>query len=120
MSLGQDQAQAALEICRNVSEGLDKLDAAEEDWKAGAMECLESIGTILEETSDKFFLRMKLSVPFTSRCERDAKRLKGAFRALEGAPDGSAEGSFNSALAALEKSAKALEERSAMGGMTIT
>jgi hypothetical protein len=121
MSLGQDQVQAALEICRDVSEGMAGLGVVEEEWRAGTMERLESIGAILEETGDKFFLRMKLSVPFTSRCEREAKRLEEAFRTLAGAPDGSVEGSgFNSALAALEKSAKVLEERSAMGGMTIT
>jgi hypothetical protein len=120
MSLGQDQVQAALEICRDVSEGVSGLGAVEEEWRAQTMERLESVGTILEETRDKFFLRMKLCVPFTSRCEREAKRLEEAFRALEAAPGGSTEGGFDSALTALEKSAKALEERSAMGGMAIT
>ncbi len=120
MSLGQDQVQAALEICRNVTGGVAGLGAVEEEWKIAATERLESVGAILEETRDKFFLRMKLCVPFTSRCEREAKRLEEAFRTLEATPNGSAERSFDTALAALEKSTKALEERSAMGGMAIT
>jgi hypothetical protein len=120
MSQGQDQVEAALEICRTVSEGVAGLGAAEEEWRAGAAERLQSVGTILEETGDKFFLRMRLCVPFTSRCEREAKRLAEAFGALEATPGGGAEGGFDRALAALEKSAKALEERSAMGGMAIT
>ena len=120
MSLGQDQVQAALEICRNVSEGVTKLGVVEEEWRIRATERLKSVGKIKEDTQDKFILRIKLCVPFTSRCQREAKRLEEALSALAAAPDGGAEEGFDSALTALEKSAKALEERSAMGGMTVT
>ena len=120
MSQGQDQVQAALEICRAVSAGVAGRGAVADSWITEIAERLENVETILEETRDKFFLRMKLCVPFTSRTVREAKRLAAALEALDAASDQDAEARFDSALAALEKSAKAHEERSAMGGMAIT
>jgi DNA integrity scanning protein DisA with diadenylate cyclase activity len=120
MSQGQEQVQATLEICQTVSERVAGWVSGDDSWTTELAERLESIKTILEETQDKFFLRMKLCVPFTSRCEREARRLTEAFAALDAASDMDTEESFDSVLAALEKSVKALEERSAMGGMAIT
>lgn len=120
MSKGQDQVQVALEICRNVSGGVRKLTAVEEEWKAEAARRLECVQEVLDGVMDKFFLRTKLCVPFTSRCEKEARRLEETLGGLEAGPSENAQQGFNSALDALEKSAKALEDRSAMRGMAIT
>lgn len=120
VSQGQDQVQAALDRCCSVSEGVAGLGSVEGEWRAEVTERLEGVRMLLEGMRDRFFLRTRLCVPFTSRCEVEARRLEEALGALEAAPGEGARQGFGSALAAVEKSAKALEERSAMQGMAIT
>ena len=120
MSQGQDQVHAALEICWSVSEGVGKLAAVQGEWKAETAGRLQHVQEVLDGMRDKFFLRTKLCVPFTARCEKEAGRLGEALGGLEAVPGEDAQQGFDSALAALEKSAKALEDRSAMRGMAIT
>lgn len=120
MSQGQDQVQAALAICRNVSAGLDRLSAGEGEWADIAAARVRRVEALLEGITDKFFLRMKVCVPFTARCEREARRLEEALGPLETSHGEAAQRDFEAALAGLEKSAKTLEARSAMRGMAIT
>ena len=120
MSKGQEQVQAALEICRNASGGMRALTAVEEGWKTEAERKLACVQEVLDSIMDKFFLKTKLCLPFTSRCEEEARGLEETLRGLDARPDGDALQRIISALDALEKAAKALENRSAMQGMAIT
>ena len=120
MSKGQEQAQVALEICRNVSDGIKGLTAVEEGWKTEAERKLTCVQEVLDSIVDKFFLRTKLSLPFTLRCEEEARRLEEMLRGLDARADRDAQQRITGALDALEKAVKALENRSAMQGMAIT
>ena len=120
MSQGQDQVQVALAVCRKVSAGLDRLAAGDGEWAASAAARVHLVEALLEGIADKFFLRMKVCVPFTARCEREARRLEKALDPLAVSPADAAQQDVEAALTALEKAAKTLEARSAMRGMAIT
>jgi len=120
MSKGQEQVQAALEICRHVSGEVLELMTVEEEWKSETARRLGCVQQVLDGVRDRFFLSTKLCLPFASRCEEEATRVHETLRLLQACPDVSAQQRFTGALEALEKAAKILEERSAMQGMAIT
>ena len=120
MSKGQEQVQVALKVCQDASEGVRKMTAVEEAWKTEVERRLACVQEGLDGVMDKFFLKTKLCLPFTAKCEQNASGLKETFRGLDPRPDGDAQQRFISALDALEKAVKALVDRSAMQGMTIT
>lgn len=120
MSKGQDQVQAALSICRNAAEALDGASELGEAWRGEAADRLQGVEELLEGVMPKFFLRTKLSIPFASRCQKAAEGLQGALDELDIRPHHEAQENLTSALAALAKAAKALEDASDTEGMTIT
>jgi hypothetical protein len=119
MSRGQEQVQNTLEICQHVLNEVRQL-AAEEGWKSDVAARLERVQGTLEGMTTKFFLKTKLSLPATAKCEQEARKLEEALRGVLAQPDGSAQQPFVAALGALEKAAKALQERANMEGMAIT
>ena len=120
MSTGQEQVQVALDLCQNISGGVRTLTIADDGWKTEVAGRLDRVQQVLDGVKDRFFLRTKLCLPFAARCGREAQRLEEMLRSLDGDADGAAQQRFTGALTALEKAAKALEDRSTMQGMAIT
>ena len=120
MSKGQEQVQVALGMCRDALEGVGKVVAVEESWKTEVGRRLACVQEVLDGVMNKFFLKTKLCLPFTAKCEQNARALEETLRGLGPRPDGDAQQRFMGALDALEKAVKALADRSTMQGMTIT
>lgn len=120
MSQGQDQVRAALEICQDVSERVSGLVTLDETWRAESARRCADVQERLDAVMGTFFLRTKLSVPFSARCERAAKALQEMTVGLEENSDEQVQEGFDSALGAMEKAAKRLADRSTMRGMAIT
>ena len=96
------------------------MTAVEEGWKTEAEKRLACVQEVLDSIGEKFFLKTKLCLPFTSKCEEEARRLEEALQGLDARPDGDAQQRITGALDALEKAVKALKSRSDMQGMSIT
>lgn len=120
MSKGQEQTQAALEVCRKAAEAVDKAGDAEDEWNAERIGTLRRAQEALDRVMPKFFLKTKLCIPFTSRCEKAARRLDETLEELDGHPEHDVRERFTIALDALQKAAKVLEDCSDMQGMSIT
>lgn len=119
MATGQEKAQVALDICRDVTASLGMLSALDAGWKSEMLSRLEAVSNSLAAMQDRFFLRSKLCLPYANKCEQEAERLCQALRAVQ-AEESEARARFQEALDALEQATRQLDERSLMQGMVIT
>jgi hypothetical protein len=120
VSQGSEHVQAALGLIQSVTDGLNGLDGVSESWRAETVGRLGSTADLLRATTERFFLKTRMCLPFARRCEEAAKSLDTLLAELsaESAPD--AEQRLTVALGTLEKAARTLDERSLMQGMAIT
>jgi hypothetical protein len=94
---------------------METLDAS---WRAEMGQRVSKAASALEGLQDRFFLRSRLCLPFAERCAKAAAALGDALTGMQ-AGEANDE-TFDDALAALEKAARALDSRSTMQGMAIT
>jgi hypothetical protein len=120
MPNGAEYVAAALERIESASNALDTLAGLEAEWKSDAQERLAAVASLLQGTTDRFFLKTRVCLPFARKCGEAAEALDELLveRDLEG-PEISQE-QLSAALEALEKAARTLDERSLMQGMAIT
>lgn len=117
---GQEQVQAVMSICRATASAVGGLTSLDQELKTDAVSRLEAVQEALDGIMDRFFLRTKLCLPLTKKCGEAAKKLEEAVVELAAHPDEAAQHDFASALGSLEKAVKALVDRAAMRGMSIT
>ena len=96
------------------SQALGALEGVEEGWKSAAQERLASVADLLRGTTDRFFLKTRVCLPFARKCD-EAAQVLGALLCESGDRE-----KVPAALDALEKAARTLDERSLMQGMAIT
>jgi hypothetical protein len=120
MAQGLEHVEAALALIQSASDKMDKLGGLQESWKTAALARLAATSALLRATTDRFFLKTRLCLPFAAKCQEQAKALDALLAELDSqlAPD--AQSRLDVALDALEKAAKTLDERSLMQGMAIT
>jgi len=120
MSQGLEQVEAALKRIERALDAIGELGGVQETWRSEATARLTATEALLRVVTDRFFLKTKVCVPFTGKCEKEAANLAGLLAELgaEPAPDGQER--LDAALEALEQAAKTLNERSLMRGMAIT
>ena len=114
MPNGLEHVEAALEHIKGASEAFDALAGVEEGWKSEALERLGSVADLLRGTTDRYFLKTRVCLPFARKCDQAAQAL-GALLA-----ESSDLQALSAALETLEKTARTLDERSMMQGMAIT
>jgi hypothetical protein len=114
MPNGPEYVEAALERIEGASAALGALENVDEGWKSEAQERLTSVAGLLQGTTDRFFLKTRVCLPFARKCDEAAQALD-ALLAQPGTPQ-----ELSAALEALEKTARTLDERSLMQGMAIT
>jgi hypothetical protein len=117
---GVAHVEAALELAGNASASIGELQGVDEDWRAEAMETLSGASDLLRGTLDRFYLKTKVCLPFSRRCQEQAQMLLDLLSGLEDpAPEGT-EQRLQTAIDALSQAARTLDERSLMQGMAIT
>ena len=75
VSQGSEQIEAALGLIERTSDALGKMDGVKEGWKADALARLASTADLLRETAGRFFIKTKVCLPFTRKCEEAAQAL---------------------------------------------
>jgi len=120
MPQGVEHVEAALKSMQSAANAIGELGGAEEGWRTEAIARLTSTADLLRVTRDRFFLKSKLSLPFSDRCAQEALKLDALAAELRARPAADGPQRLNAALGALEKAAKTLDERSRMQGMAIT
>ena len=115
MPKGPDHVEAALARMQSAGAALDALEGVEDARKDAFQERLSAASALIEGTTDRYFLKTRVCLPFARKCEEAASALD-ALLAEPGAREEAVEG----ALSALEKAARTLDERSMMQGMAIT
>jgi hypothetical protein len=114
MATGIAHVEAALACIERASEKVDREMAAR----------LEATAALLRGTTDRFYLKTRVGVPFARRCEKAAQALEVLLAEQDAGstPDDGErlQAALATALQALEKAAKTLDERSRMQGMAIT
>jgi hypothetical protein len=117
---GVAHVEAALELAGNASTSIGKLEGVDESWRAEAAGTLGEASDLLRGTLDRFYLKTKVCLPFSRRCQEQARVLADLLSELgEPAPAG-AEERLQTAIDALAQAARTLDERSLMQGMAIT
>jgi hypothetical protein len=111
MPQGPEYVEAALGRIQSASEAIGALQGVEAGWRNGVLERLASVEALLRGTTDRFYLKTRVCLPFARKCEEAAQALEGTLADGEG---------LDAALEALEKAARTLDERSMMQGMAIT
>lgn len=114
MPNGLDYVESTLGKFEGLSTGIGALNGADEGWVADAQGRLAALAELLRGTTDRFFLKTRVCLPFARKCDEAAAGLE----ALVAGQGGQAE--IEAALVALEKAARTLDERSMMQGMAIT
>jgi hypothetical protein len=122
MPQGPEYVDAALERMERVSEAIGTLEGVAAGWKGEAAERLASVEALLRGTTDRFYLKTRVCLPFARKCEEAAQALEDTLAELSARPSATADdqGRLDAALEALEKAARTLDERSMMQGMAIT
>lgn len=120
MPQGVEHVEAALKRIQSVTDAIGELGGVEEGWRAEAVARLTATADLLRTTTDRFFLKSKLCLPFAGRCEQEAGKLDALTAELRAQPAADGQSRLDAALEALEKAAKTLDERSRMQGMAIT
>ena len=120
MAQGVEHVEAALQLIESAADRMGKLGGLDERWRAAALARLTSAGTLLRATTDRFFLKTRLCLPFAAKCQEQAQALDALLAELDAqlAPDGQER--LDAALEALGRAARTLDERSLMQGMAIT
>jgi hypothetical protein len=117
---GVAHVEAALELARQASESIGQLEGVDEGWRAEAVGTLSGASDLLRGTLDRFYLKTKVCLPFSRRCQEQAQVLADLLSELgEPAPAGT-EQRLQVAIDALAQAARTLDERSLMQGMAIT
>lgn len=114
MPKGPEYVEATLGRIESISTAIGSLAGVEARWKAEAQGRLTAVAELLHGTSDRFFLKTRVCLPFARKCKEAANRLE-ALVSEQGAQE-----QLEDALNALEKAARTLDERSMMQGMAIT
>jgi Zn-dependent protease with chaperone function len=114
MPTGPEYVDATLARIESVSAAIGAFAGVEQEWKTEMQARLAAVAELLQGTTDRFFLKTRVCLPFARKCEQAADAL-GALTA-----DQSGEQQLETALDALEKAARTLDERSMMQGMSIT
>ncbi len=126
MPNGPEHVEAALARIESASEALSALESVEEGWKNESLERLTSVAELLRGTTDRFFLKTRVCLPFARKCDEAAQALNELLTELNAQPAADAQPAavgqeqLSTALEALEKTARTLDERSMMQGMSIT
>lgn len=120
MPQGIEHVETALERIQSAVDEISELSGIEEGWKADALARLTAAANLLRAATDRFFLKSKLCLPFSGRCEQEAGKLAVVAAELRAQPAADGQSRLDAALEALEKAVKALDERSRMQGMAIT
>ena len=120
ISPGEEQVLRALDICHRAAGAVAALDALDEVWRSGAVERLGRLEGTLDQVKDRFIIKSKVCLPFTTRCAERAEALEQSLHALSRNPDTDATDAFAASLDALEKAVRTLDGRSDMRGMAIT
>ena len=115
---GPEYVEATLAKVERASTAIGALAGADAGWKTEAQERLGAVAELLRGTTDRFFLKTRVCLPFARKCDQAALKLEATLEALAG--EGGAQDALEAALAALEKTARTLDERSMMQGMSIT
>ena len=115
MPSGPEYVEATLAKVERASTAIGAPAGADAGWKSEAQERLAAVAELLRGTTDRFFLKTRVCLPFARKCDQAADKLETL--AGEQAPQ---ETALEAALAALEKAARTLDERSMMQGMSIT
>ena len=120
MSQGMGHVEVALELLESTSDKVGKLGGVEEGWRSEAAAKLTSTTALLRATTDRFFLKTRVCLPFAKKCEDAAKALDALLAGLSAQLTSDEQSQVNAALEALERAVKTLDERSQMRGMAIT
>ena len=120
MPNGPEYVTAALGRIEGASQAIDALQGVEAGWKGEAQGRLASVVELLQGTTDRFFLKTRVCLPFARKCEEAAQALEDLLAELSTGPAADAQGRLDAALEGLEKAARTLDERSLMQGMAIT
>jgi hypothetical protein len=120
MPTGPEYVDATLERVHSASAAIAELDGLEPAWSAEAAARLDAIDDLLQGTTDRFFLKTRVCLPFARKCDRAAQALEALLADLKTEPAADAQQQLAAAVDALEKAAKTLDERSMMQGMAIT
>jgi len=122
MPNGPEYVEATLAKLERASTAIGALDGVQESWKAEAQTRLVAVAELLRGMTDRFFLKTRVCLPFARKCDQAALKLEATLEALAGEQGEQAppEAALETALAALEKTARTLDERSMMQGMSIT
>jgi len=113
MPNGLEYVEGTLGKMEGISAAIGALTGIEEGTKADMLGRLATIAELLQGTTDRFFLKTRVCLPFARKCEQAAEELEAVV--AEGG-----QGQLEGALVALEKAARTLDERSMMQGMAIT
>jgi len=113
MPKGPEYVEATLSKIEFLSASIGGLADVEEGWKTDAQRRLAAVAELLRGTTDRFFLKTRVCLPFARKCEQAADGLA----ALVDEGDTS---KLEAGLSLLEKTARTLDERSMMQGMSIT
>jgi hypothetical protein len=120
MPNGPEYVAATLERIERASAKVDALEAVEEAWKNESLERLTSVAALLQGTTDRYFVKTRVCLPFARKCDEAAQALDTLLFELGAQPTVDAQPQISAALEALEKAARTLDERSMMQGMSIT
>jgi hypothetical protein len=120
MSQGLEHVEETLALIESVSDKVGKLDGVEEGWRSEAVAQLAATAGLLGAVTDRFFLKTRVCLPFTKRCEDAAKALDVLLAEAPAQLASDDQPRVDAALDRLERVAKTLDERSQMRGMAIT
>ena len=120
MSKGTEYVEAALSSVQSASDTIAKLDGVDKGWGSEAVARLTTSAALLRASEGRFFLKTKMCLPFARKCAEAATALEALLAEQSAAAGTDAQQQLTTALEALEKAARTLDERSQMQGMTIT
>jgi hypothetical protein len=122
MPSGPEYVEATLAKVERTTTAIGALAGVDESWRAEAQTRLVAVAELLRGTTGRFFLKTRVCLPFARKCDQAACKLEAALETLagEGSEQPPLAAALEAALAALEKAARTLDERSMMQGMSIT
>jgi len=117
---GVAHVEAALELAARAADRISKLGGVDEAWRTGAIDRLSATTDLLRGTTDRFYLKTRVCLPFARRCEEEARVLDGLLAGPSAQDTSDLQPRLAAAMEALVKAARTLDERSLMQGMAIT
>jgi hypothetical protein len=114
MPTGPEHVDATVAKIENISTAIGAL-GVDPAWAAKTQQRLAAVVELLQGTTDRFFLKTRVCLPFARKCEQAASGLEELVDAGDVPTD-----QLETALDALEKATRTLDERSMMQGMAIT